>query len=203
MFFRLAVINGNLSRESCGQIEHELNHMLQNSFGQKKNETLYDKIVDQIRNGEQFYKQVGYALYLTFNTEISSFAIQYYSFLKNNNIPLEDVYKYFPDDEGNPYGEFLFYYNFVMNNKNKINDLDVKKNFGISKNELINRLNNAQKRYKTKMIKALIKYKNELQESYFQNLPKKANFSKTNKIRRMTFLLECYQKGIYKEESEF
>lgn len=196
---RLAMINNVLTRESYGSIEHEINHFLQNSLGQKKNENLYSKIQWQYNNGDMFAKRLAYALYLTFNTEISSFAVQYYIFLKGNKVPLEDVYYDFPNDEGNPYNDFSDYKYYIDCQKDKISDDYISSLFGISKKEYFNRLENADKRYRTKMMKAATRYRDELNE----NINRNTNLSTTKLARRLTFTVKCYNKGIIDEVSEF
>lgn len=64
---RLAMVNGELAKESYGTIEYEVNHFLQNSLDQRKNEDLYSKIQEVYSNGELFAKRLAYVLYLTFN----------------------------------------------------------------------------------------------------------------------------------------
>lgn len=201
IYLNLAAINGNLSRESYGSIEHEINHILQNSLGQKKNEDLYKNILFQFKNGTTEYKYIAYALYLTFNTEISSFAVQYYAFLKKNNIPLKNVFDDFPYDEGNPYLNFEEYGGYVLDNINYSNETELKQKFGISKNEIISRIKNADKRYRTKMAKAATKYRDELQEINDKKINENTNLCKTNKILRLNFMLGCYKLGITEEES--
>lgn len=196
---RLAMVNGKLTRESFGSIEHEVNHFLQNSLGQVKNENLYSRIQYQYNNGDMFAKRLAYALYLTFNTEISSFTIQYYAFLKHNKIPLEDVYEEFPNDEGNPYCDFADYKYYADKQKNNISDSYVRKLFGISKKEYFNRLENAEKRYHTKMMKAATKYRDEFNE----NINESTNLCSTRSSRRLTFIVRCYHNGITEEVSEF
>lgn len=200
---RMATINGNLSKESFGVIEHEISHFLQNSLGQRKNETLYSKIQTVYKNGSVFEKNLAYALYLTFNTEISSFAVQYYSFLKNNKIPLENVYDDFPFDDENPYGTFLDKKYFAEDNKERINDVYIRNLFGISKKEYFNRLENADKMYQNKMMKAATKYRDELHECLIRKITEDTSLNNTFLAKRLDFTARCYRKGIVKEVSEF
>lgn len=113
--------------------------------------------------------------------------MQYYAFLKHNKIPLENVYNAFPNDEGNPYCDFLDYKYYAENQKNNITDNDIRNLFGIGKKEYFNRLENADKRYKTKMMKAATK----------------TNLSTTRLARRLNFTVKCYKNGIIEEASEF
>lgn len=202
---RLAMLNGNLTRESYGSIEHEVNHFLQNSLGQHKNETLYTKIKNILLNKEanQIYQRLAYALYLSFNTEISSFAVQYYSFLKNNKIPLECVYDDFPFDEGNPYNDFEVYKNYVYDYGKNVSDKFFMNLFGISKKEYFNRIENADKRYMNKMMKAATKYRDELNEKLRRKISESTNLSNALFAKRMNFEVKCYSKGIITEISEF
>lgn len=203
IILRLAMLDGNLTRESYGVIEHEVNHFLQNSLGQTKNETLYGKIQTVLENGTNFEKRLAYALYLTFNTEISSFAVQYYSFLKNNNIPLQYVYDDFPVDEGNPYNDFIDNKLIINSKKNQITDIQIKNLFGISKKQYFSRIENADKRYKNKMMKAATKYRDELHEMLFRKINKNTNLSNTIFVKRINFENRCYLNGIITEVSEF
>lgn len=203
ILIRFATINGLPAYDTYGSIEHELNHMLQNSFGQKKNDTLYKNVVNQVKNGAQLVKNIAYALYLSFNTEISSFAVQYYGYLKNNKIPLEDIQYDYPYDEINPYGEFLKYYNISVKNKDNVTNQQMVDAFGISKKEVFNRLENAKRRYNTKTMKVITKYIGELQEERKQDINTKTNLSQLNSVRRMTFILECYNNNVYQTESEY
>ena len=203
ILIRIATVNEIISRESYGSIEHEFNHMLQNSFGQKKNETLYKNVVNQVNNGTQLVKNIAYALYLSFNTEISSFAVQYYGYLKNNKIPLEDIQYDYPYDEINQYGDFLKYYNISVKNKDNVTNQQMVDAFGISKKEVFNRLENAKRQYNTKTMKVITKYNGELQEERKQGINTKTNLSQLNSVHRMTFILECYNNGVYQTESEY
>lgn len=207
IFINIATVNNEIVQESIGNIEHELNHILQCSFGQKQNESLYEKVVEQCYHNNGLYQMVAYALYLSFKTEIASFTVQYYTFLKNNNVPLCDIFHSFSNDENNPYKIFLDNYNYVMSHESKINDEEIRRLFGITKNELLKRLENANKRYKMKMMKAIMKYRDELNENYVkEKIKKKHVFLEIHQLqfaKRMNFLCECYNKGIHDEASEY
>lgn len=207
IFISVATVNGEIVKESVGNIEHELNHILQCSFGQKQNETLYDKVVEQCNNGNGIYREIAYALYLSFKTELASFSVQYYTYLKNNNIPLFGLLSSFLNDENSPYRIFLEKYNSVMSNSQIISDNDVRNLFGITKNEALKRLENAKKRYKTKMMKVIMKYRDEVNDAYArEKMKKKHVFLEIHQLpfmRRQNFLWECYDKGIHDEASEY
>lgn len=210
IILHLAEVNGVLTKESIGNLEHELNHMLQDSFGQKINETLYDKVVDQCYNSFGLYQKIAFALYMSFNSEISSFTVQYYTFLKNNKVPIYDIYYSFPNDENNPYNDFLKNYNYVISHQSEIMNTEMNKRFGITKREMLSRLENAKKRYRTKIMKAITRYRDELNDKYTQEKIKrvKENHSHIELhnlpfMRRQNFLLECYNKGIHEEASEY
>lgn len=209
IYLSLATINGELVQESIGNIEHELNHILQCSFGQKQNETLYEKIIYQIENSFGLYQDVAYALYLSFKTEIASFSVQYYTYLKANNVPLQGLNRTLQDDVNSPYSVFIQKYNKVMSNARVISDDKVRQLFGITKNEVFKRLENAKKRYKTKMLKVNLKYRDEVNENYEREKIKnrgKNHFIEIHQFasfRRHNFLLECYHKGIHEEASEY
>ena len=207
IILKVAEINNVLTKESIGNIEHELNHMLQCSYGQKLNETLYDKIVEQCYNGFGLWQKIAYALYLSFKTEIASFAVQYYTFLKRNNVPLYDIFNSFSNDENNPYNNFLSHYNCVLSNESIIFDEEVRSKFGITKHELLKRLENAKKRYKSKMMKVIMKYRDDVNDAYArEKMKKKHIFLEIHQLpfmRRQNFLWECYDKGIHDEASEY
>lgn len=210
IILHLAEVNGVLTKESVGNIEHELNHALQGSFGQKQNQTLYEKVIYQFENSVGLYQKIAYALYMSFNTEIASFTTQYYAFLKNKNVPLYDIHYSFPKDESNPYNTFLKLYNYIISHQSIIFDEEIKKRFGIIKNEMLKRIENAKKRYKTKIMKAITRYRDEVNDNYVQEKLKRAREKHTHVslhnlpfIKRLNFVTEWYNKGIHEEASEY
>lgn len=190
---RLVLINGKPNDEFESSIQHEVNHLFQYANGASKNENLYKKIVSVTSNPKSNYKEkmLAYMLYLTFKTEQDSFTNQYYAYLKQNNVKWDDVYDYFPDDDGNPYSNFLDAYDAVS--QMNIADSEVKKLFGINKKQFFLRVSKADKRMRNKMIKAATRYRRDI-----------TNVNETLKnTKRMSFMLESMSKGIYIGSDEF
>lgn len=191
----LVYINGAPYTDFDSSIQHELNHIFQCDNGQTKNEDFYKKVTDLARNGNQDEQMIGYALYLAFNTEISSFASQYYAWLKQNNVDkASSGTKYHSYDSSNPYHNFDKVFSYVE--KLDIDEENLKKKLGISVNTLYSILNNAEKKYMKKMSHAWYKYMTEKKniDGYIQHI---------NGNKRLIFLMECYDKGIVEEIDEF
>lgn len=190
---RLVLINGKPNNEFQSSIQHEVNHIFQYANGASKNETLYDKIVKVSSNPKANYKEkmLAYILYLTFKTEQDSFANQYYAYLKQNNIQWDAVYDYFPDDDGNPYSNFLDAYDVIS--KMNINDEEISNLFGISKKQFLLLISKADKRMRNKMMKAAAKYRKDITNEMY-------NLKDT---KRISFIVESMSKGIYVGSNEF
>lgn len=200
--YRFAIINDKIPKEFDGMIQHELSHFFQNYNGQAKNETLYNKLKDIISSTtNEFDKYIAYALYLSFNTEIDAFANQYYAYLKQNNIGGGEAISSFPNGEGSPYNVFDKYYNDVVSIEEYLNDEHIKKVFGLSIEQIFNRLENADKRYKNKMMKIISLYNKEVTDKHINEI-KDLNMSLAFGVR-LNFELDCYQRGIHEVESEF
>lgn len=200
--YRFAIINDKIPKEFDGMIQHELSHFFQNYNGQTKNETLYNKLKDVISSTtNEFDKYIAYALYLSFNTEIDAFANQYYAYLKQNKIGGGEAINSFPNGEGNPYNVFDKYYNDVVSIEEYLNDEHLKKVFGLSIEQIFNRLENADKRYKNKMMKVISLYNKEVTDKHINEI-KDLNMSLAFGVR-LNFELDCYQRGIHEAESEF
>lgn len=75
--------------------------------------------------------------------------------------------------------------------------------FGISKKEYFKRIENADKRYMNKMMKAATKYRDELNETLRTKICETTNLSNALFVKRMNFEVKCYSKGIITEVSEF
>lgn len=190
---RLVLINGKPNDEFKSSIQHEVNHLFQYANGATKNENLYDRIVKVSSNPKTNYKEkmLAYILYLTFKTEQDSFTNQYYAYLKQNNVKWDDVYDYFPDDDGNPYSNFLDAYDAVL--QMNITDSEVKSLFGLNKKQFFLRILKADKRMRNKMIKAATRYRRDI-----------TNETTTlSDAKRMNFMLESMAKGIYVGSDEF
>lgn len=177
-------------------IQHELNHIYQYDNGQTKNEDFYNKIVDLQKNGNEVEKKIALALYYIFNTEIASFASQYYAYLKQNNIPKTTKGKdYYSLDVNNPYYRLNKVFEDVYDLEDEINETDLINKLGITKEKLWNILNNGEKKFYRKMANAWTKYMTESSKKgkYIQHI-----FIDP----RMEFLWECRDKGITEEFDE-
>lgn len=173
------------SKETKQNIRHELKHIYEYDCGMQKNVSFYDVVVDRYNNGELWEKIVAWALYMSFKTEQDAFLSQYYEYLKTHkphNIEVEN-------DKNNPYNQFdkafcsVDYLNF--------SDEQIKKSFGITRNQLYHILNSADERLFKKMCHVVQKFSDDEK--------KKNNIVEA---QRMNFLLECYAKGITEQEND-
>lgn len=202
IYLRFCIINDKLPNEFDGIIQHELSHFFQNYNGQTKNEELYNRVVKLTKTSDnKIDRNIAYALYLTFNTEIDAFVNQYYAYLKQNNIDIHKVINDFPNGEGNPYNNFDNYYNYVVDIEDYLNNDHMKQTFGLNIEQIFKRLENADKRYKNKMMKIISLYKKET-EVVHTNENIHRNLSLSIGIR-LNFEMNCYQRGIYETKSEF
>lgn len=200
--YRFALINDRIPKEFDSMLQNELSYFFQNYNSQEENEILYNKLKDIISSTtNDFDKHIANALYLSFNTEIETFANQYYVYLKQNNIGGGEAIDCFPNGEGNPYHEFDNYYNEVVNIEEYLNDEHLKEVFGLSIEQIFNRLENADKRYKNKMVKVNSLYNKEIRDKHIKEV-KNLNMSIVFGVR-LNFELDCRQMGIYETESEF
>lgn len=190
---RLVMINENPNEEFYSSIQHEVSHLFQYANGCRKNENLYSRIVNVYNNVKSSDKErwAAYLLYLTFRTEQDSFVNQYYAYLKQNNVSWDDVYKYFPDDDGNPYSKFLDAYDTFLE-LNMSND-EIVKAFGINKKQYMIRVYNADKRMRNKMMKAAAKYRKDIENDH----------GWINDTNRVNFMVENMSYGINYRSSEF
>lgn len=172
-------------------IQHELNHLFQTYNGQEKNDEYYDKLTDLFKNGNYQDRIIAYALYLAYNTEISSFASQYYRYLKQNNIPrvisTEDYQVI--DCPENPY--YDFYMVFSKIDEMKIDEENLLEKFGMTEDRLYSLLNKAEDRYILKMRKVWSKYKYEIerQDEMFS-------------VNHMSRILEHYKNNITEKDTD-
>ena len=197
---RLVTINGEPNEEFNSFIQHEVNHIYQYANGASKNETLYDKIVKVSKNKSSSIEDryIAFALYLTFTTEQDSFTNQYFAYLKQNKVPFHKIFDYFPEDDGNPYNQFLDVYEKI--DKMNIDDEHLNKLFGINKKQLFLKLNNADKRIRNKLMKAAMRYEKHLQneEQLHSN-----EIIWCHDMRNLNFLMDCIHRGIQHISSEF
>lgn len=169
-------------------IQHEMNHMYQNANGQLKDEELYKRVEYWKENGDGNTQWIAYAIYLAFNTEISSFASQYYAYLVQNKIPKSLSGKDYAIDKNNPYFDFDRAYSVVEDID--IDEDELKDKFGISVRRLYGILNNAEKKYQEKMMRVWNRYVNEGKHLAHDPF-------------RMNFIFECYSKGIRESTDEY
>lgn len=190
---RLVTIDGKPNDEFDSSIQHEVNHIFQYSNGATKNEELYKRIIKVSNNECSSYqdKLLAYILYLSFKTEQDSFVNQYYAYLKQNKVDWDSVYDYFPDDDKNPYSNFLDVYDAIR--QMNINDDYLKNTFGLNKKQFLMRIDKTDKRMRNKMMKAAAKYRNDI-------INQTVNLENTN---RLNFMLEAISKGVYCGENEF
>lgn len=202
VYLRFCIVNDKLPKEFDGVIQHELSHLFQNCNGQTKNETLYNKAVNVAKNStNEMDRNVAYALYLSFNTEIDAFSNQYYAYLKQNKIEPDVVINNFPRGKGNPYNNFDDYYDYVVSVEEYLKDEHMKELFGLNVEQIFNRLENADKRYKNKMMKVISLYSKEYDNNRM-NEHIHRNLSLTVGVR-LNFEMDCYKMGIHETESEF
>lgn len=190
---RLVTIDGVPNEEFDSSIQHEVNHIFQYSNGASKNEELYNRIVNVSNDNFSSYqdKIISYILYLSFKTEQDSFVNQYYAYLKQNNVDWDSVYDYFPDDEQNPYSNFLDAYDIISNMN--ITDEYLQNKFGLNKKQFLIRIDKTDKRMRNKMMKAAAKYRNDITRSSM----------KLKDTNRLNFMMESISKGIHYGENEF
>lgn len=190
---RLVTIDGVPNEEFDSSIQHEVNHIFQYSNGASKNEDLYNRIVSVSNDNSSSYqdKIISYILYLSFKTEQDSFVNQYYAYLKQNNVDWDSVYDYFPDDEQNPYSNFLDVYDTISNMN--ITDEYLQNKFGLNKKQFLIRIDKTDKRMRNKMMKAAAKYRNDITRSSI----------KLKDTNRLNFMMESISKGIHYGENEF
>lgn len=183
---KLVLIGGKPNEDFDSSIQHEVNHIFQYANGASKNENLYEKAVNVCSNKNSTYneKVLAYLLYLAFRTKQDSFVNQYYAYLKQNNVSWDEVYDYFPDDDGNPYSKFLDYYYEVS--EMNISDDEIKNLFGITKKQYMIRIYNSDKRMRNKMMKAAAKYRRDITNENFY----------LKDVNRMSFILESLKNGI-------
>lgn len=182
---KLAFVKGEPYDNFKGNIGHEINHLLQIDKGQKKNENLYEIVKEKFVNGEIWEKYVAYALYLSFQTEQSSFINQFYQFLVAKNVPKNEM----PDNGENPYYNFQRAFDRVESLD--LTDEKMMKSFGLTKNKLYNILLSAEERIYRKTVNTWSKYVYETE------------IKKRNGVKRLNFLLECYSNGITEEVFDY
>lgn len=200
--YRFAILNDKIPEDFDGMIQHELSHFYQNDNGQTKNENFYEKLRDIINySNNEIDKCIAYTLYLTFNTEIDAFANQYYAYLRQNNVGFDEIRTNFPNGKGSPYNDFDEHYDDVVAMEKYLNDEHIKEVFGMSIEQLFNRLENADKRYKNKMMKVISLYQKEAFDKHIDEI-KDLNMSLAFGLR-LNFEMDCYKMGIHETESEF
>ena len=194
----LSMINNQPVPDFKSDIQHEVNHIFQYDNGQQKDEDFYKKIIDLNKSKVTLDRIIARALYYTFPTEQVSFVSQYYAYLKRNNIPIKQAinYRY---DKNCPYYDFDILFDNIDDISGEITDEYTQDKLGISSKRLFNILNNADDRFTNKLGKVTIRYvqEKELNEDF------KHSEIHLKSDTRLSFILECYKKGINEEESEY
>ena len=178
----VAVVNGVLRDDFADDVHHEVNHLLQNAYGGKKNETLYGRCVSIIHDNtiEQPYKSPAYAVYYTFRSEQDSFAPQFYSMLCRQ----KDLVKNFDD----AIGLFPFYrslmnsYRMTVDNNTDEEICGVVRLMGLTMGKWENFIGNGIKRLRRKLRHA--------HDRYLRDMTKVESVRGT--IRRQQRLYERY-----------
>ena len=194
----LSMINNQPDPDFKSDIQHEVNHIFQYNNGQQKDEDFYKRIIELNKSGNKLDKIIARAMYYTFQTEQDSFVSQYYAYLKRNNIPIKQAinYRY---DKNCPYYDFDTLFDNIDDISGEITDEYTQDKLGISSKRLFNILNNADDRFTNKLGKVIMRYvqEKELNEDFKHS----EIYLKIDP--RLSFVLECYKKGINEEESEY
>lgn len=179
----LGFVNGEPSRNFFASIRHELKHIYEYDCGMQKNTSFYDRVVDRYKNGERWERVIGWALYLSFKTEQDAFLSQYYEYLKTDRHYTIDPLK----DKENPYCKF----DKAFDNVDKLNfsEIQLKRSFGLTINQLYHILDSADERLFKKMCHMYQKYTDE-------------TFRNSIRPSHAEFLMECYENGIFDEDSD-
>lgn len=194
----LSMINNQPGPDFKSDIQHEVNHIFQYDNGQQKNEDFYSRIIDLSKTGNKLDKIIARAMYYTFSTEQDSFVSQYYAYLKRNNIPIQQAINY-RDDKNCPYYDFDNLFDYIDNISDELTDDYTQNKLGMSSRKMFMILNNADDRFRNKLGKVIMRYVKE------KELSEEFKHSEIHlKIDpRLSFILECYKKGINEEESEY
>lgn len=194
----LSMVDNKPTIDFKSDIQHEVNHIFQYDNGQQKDEDFYKKIIDLNKSKVKMDRIIARALYYTFPTEQDSFVSQYYAYLKRNNIPIKQAinYRY---DKNCPYYDFDTLFDNIDDISGEITDEYTQDKLGISSKKLFNILNNADDRFTNKLGKVIMRYvqEKELNEDFKHS----EIYLKIDP--RLSFVLECYKKGINEEESEY
>lgn len=194
----LSMVDNKPTIDFKSDIQHEVNHIYQYDNGQQKDEDFYKKIIDLNKSKVKMDRIIARALYYTFPTEQDSFVSQYYAYLKRNNIPIKQAinYRY---DKNCPYYDFDILFDNIDDISGEITDEYTQDKLGISSKRLFNILNNADDRFTNKLGKVIMRYvqEKELNEDFKHS----EIYLKIDP--RLSFVLECYKKGINEEESEY
>lgn len=191
----LSMINNQPGPDFKSDIQHEVNHIFQYDNGQQKDEDFYKRIIELNKSGNKLDKIIARALYYTFPTEQDCFVSQYYAYLKRNNIPIKQAINFRYD--------FDMLFDTLFDNiddiSGEITDEYTQDKLGISSKRLFNILNNADDRFTNKLGKVTMRYVQE------KELSEEFKHSEINlKIDpRLSFVLDCYKKGVNEEESEY
>lgn len=201
----LSMINNQPDPDFKSDIQHEVNHIFQYDNGQQKDEDFYKRIIELNKSGNKLDKIIARAMYYTFQTEQDSFVSQYYTYLKRNNIPIQQAINY-RDDKNCPYYDFDNLFDYIGNISDELNnisdeltDVYTQNKLGMSSRKMFMILNNADDSFRNKLGKVIMRYvqEKELSEEF------KHSGIHLKIDPRLSFILECYKKGINEEESEY
>lgn len=194
----LSMINNQPDPDFKSDIQHEINHIFQYDNGQQKDEDFYKRIIELNKSGNKLDKIIARAMYYTFPTEQDSFVSQYYTYLKRNNIPIQQAINY-RDDKNCPYYDFDNLFDYIDNISDELTDDYTQNKLGMSSRKMFMILNNADDRFRNKLGKIIMRYVQE------KELSEEFKHSEIHlKIDpRLSFILECYKKGVNEEESEY
>lgn len=151
----------------------------------QKNVNFYERVVDRCKNGSDWEKIVGWALYLSFKTEQDAFLEQYYEYLQTYRHYTVDPM----EDPQNPYCKFDDAFNAVDNTP--LNNKKLKESFGITLHQLYHILNSAEERLFKKMSHIYQKWRNDISMADGSINP-----------TTTTFMIEWIMRGISDVESD-
>ena len=180
----LSMINNQPDPDFKSDIQHEVNHIFQYDNGQQKDEDFYKRIIELNKSGNKLDKIIARAMY--------------YTYLKRNNIPIQQAINY-RDDKNCPYYDFDNLFDYIDNIGDELTDDYTQNKLGMSSRKMFMILNNADDRFRNKLGKVIMRYVQEKELS--EEFKHSEIYLKIDP--RLSFILECYKKGINEEESEY
>ncbi|MCD8208686.1 MAG: hypothetical protein LUD72_12165 [Bacteroidales bacterium] len=176
-FIRLTtyIYNGTLGQSWVADIQHEAGHYFQNFKGQKKNDVLYQQVVDLVKSGNKNKMDVGWTLYYTFPTEQDAFANQFYRWLIDNKRDAKDL-DFEEVLQNTEYGRFIKYAKRARAcAENTINRII--RPLGFDNQKYRRRINTADKRFRRKMRNAFEKFLIDRKTEAFSDKHRDFNYS--------------------------